>query len=156
MKREMLREDCRMSAEEAKDYLKKENWGVLSLCGDDGFPYGVPMNYVWDEGTILLHCTAKKSHRLDALRKDAKVCFTVVPEHRLDPENRTCLYASVIVFGMAEILTEKEEKIAAMKAFMRALAPQSIAPAFSACDPGSDSLAMIRIRPVYMTGKKNS
>ena len=156
MKREMQHAECLMTAEEAKACLQRENWGVLSVCGDDGFPYGVPMNYVWADGTVLLHCTSKKSHRLDALKKDPKVCFTVVPEHTLDRENWTTAYQSVILFGTAEILSEKEEKLAAMTAFMRALAPESLEAAFSACDPGGPDLVMIRIRPFYMTGKKSS
>ena len=155
MKRKIQGEECMLSAEESRELLRNENWGVLSVCGDDDFPYGVPMNYVWDEGAILLHCASKKSHRLDALKKDAKVCFTVVPEHRLDPENWTTVYKSVILFGVVEILSEKEEKIAAMKTFMSALAPEETAEAFAVCDPGSEGLLMLRIRPVYMTGKKS-
>jgi len=144
-----------ISAEETRQLLKQANWGVLSVCGDDDFPYGVPMNYVWDEGTVLLHCTSKKSHRLDALKRDAKICFTVVPEQKLDRDNWTTVYKSVILFGVAEILEEKEEKISAMKTFMGELAPEKMTEAFAVCDPGSDSLLMIRIRPVYMTGKKS-
>ena len=71
MFRNMKHDRCRISVEETGNYLREENWGVLSLHGDDGFPYGVPMNYVWDNGSILLHCASGNSHRLDSL-KDAE------------------------------------------------------------------------------------
>ena len=65
--RKMRREECLMTVEETEKYLTEETWGVLSVHGDDGFPYGVPMNYAWSDGAILLHCTSGTSHRLDAL-----------------------------------------------------------------------------------------
>lgn len=154
--RDMRRIDCQLSPEETERYLQEENWGVLSVHGDSGFPYGVPMNYIWDQGTILLHATSESSHRLDALQRDSRVCFTVVPEYHLDRDRWTTDYASVIVFGRAEILSAPEDKFAAMRAFMQALAPHRLDEAFLACPPAAAKMVMIRIHPVMITGKRNT
>lgn len=153
--REMRRGERLLPFEETEKCLIGENWGVLSVHGDEGFPYGVPMNYVWDNGTVLMHCTGKSSHRLDSLRRDNRVCFTVVPEHTLDRPHWTTLYTSVIIFGTAEIIEDGGEKLAAMRAFMRGLAPEMTEEAISSCDPKSPSLVMLRVRPVRITGKRS-
>lgn len=154
MFRDMTRGECRMTDEEAERALKAETWGVLSLHGDGGFPYGVPMNYAWVNGCVLLHCDAENSHRLDSLRCSEKVCFTVVPKHELDRERWSASYVSVIVFGVAEVITDPAEKREAMRAFMNALAPEKTREALAACDPGAPELAMLRVRPVHITGKR--
>lgn len=155
MFRNMKHDRCRISVEETENYLREENWGVLSLHGDDGFPYGVPMNYVWDNGSILLHCASGNSHRLDSLKRSSKVCFTVVPEHKLDRQHWTTVYTSIIIFGTAELITDPTEKQSAMRAFMTALIPEKLEEAIQSCDPGKPGLVMIRIRPLFITGKQN-
>lgn len=122
--RDICRGEALMSLEVTEQYLREETWGVLSVYGDDDFPYGVPMNYVWDKGTILLHCKSENSHRLDALSRNNKVCFTVVPEHELDREKWTTIYTSIIVFGTAEIIRDQQAKRVAMHTFTSSLAPQ--------------------------------
>lgn len=154
--RTMRHSECLLSQETAERILREENWGVLSLHGDNGFPYGVPINYVWDNGTILMHATSENSHKLDAIKKDNKVCFTVVPEHTLDRENWTTIYKSVIVFGTAEIIDAPEEKFTAMQAFMNALAPNKLKEAMNSCNPRTAKLVMIRICPAVITGKQNA
>ena len=154
--RKMRRDDCRMPLEAVEQYLRTETWGVLSVHGDNGFPYGVPMNYVWENGTVLLHATSENSHRLDALERDNRVCFTVVPEHTLDRDRWTTVYRSIIVFGTAEIIRSPEEIFAAMRSFMGQLAPHKTEEAFHSCDPKSAKMVMIRIRPVMVTGKQST
>ena len=154
--REMRRREYLLSPEDTEQYLREENWGVLAVHGDNGFPYGVPMNYVWDQGSILLHAASENSHRFDALSRDSKVCFTVVPEHRLDRENWSTSYTSILVFGTAEIITAPEKKLAAMQAFMNMLAPGKREEAFRSCPPEKAKMVMIRIHPIMITGKQNT
>ena len=45
MFREMVRKKQQLTKEEAIELLKKEPRGVLSLLGDDGYPYGVPIDH---------------------------------------------------------------------------------------------------------------
>ena len=55
---------------------KTDRRGVLSVIGDDGYPYGVPINYVYDEKENALYFHgAKEGHKIDAIKKSGKVCF---------------------------------------------------------------------------------
>ena len=154
--RQMRHIECMMTRGEAEDRLSRENWGVLCVHGDEGYPYGVPMNSAWVNGAVLLHCTSMSSHRLDAIKRDSRVCFTVVPVHELDRETWSTGYASVIVFGKAEIICDPEERLFAMRAFMRRLSPEKEEEAVGICDPVKAELVMIRIVPDHITGKKSS
>ena len=55
--------------EDCIQILKQETRGVLSVLGDDDYPYGMPMNHWYNEedGKIYFHC-GKTGHRLDALK----------------------------------------------------------------------------------------
>ena len=68
-----------ISVEEAKKLLHEARRGVLAVSGDDGYPYAVPINYLYDEDAqeIIFH-GSKVVHKVDALKRSDKVCFTVV------------------------------------------------------------------------------
>ncbi|MBR2054590.1 MAG: pyridoxamine 5'-phosphate oxidase family protein, partial [Clostridia bacterium] len=74
MFREMMRKKQALSLEECKEILKTETRGVLSVMGENGYPYGMPMNHFYNEtdGCLYFHC-GKKGHRLDALKENNKV-----------------------------------------------------------------------------------
>ena len=79
MYREMRRKKQMLSDEESISVLQKCTSGVLAVLGDDGYPYAVPLSYVYDEETnkIYFH-SAKAGHKIDAVRKMDKVSFCVV------------------------------------------------------------------------------
>ena len=78
MFRELLRKSKKLPLEECIALLERETRGVLSVAGDEGYPYGMPMNHFYDpeDGNIWFHC-GKKGHRLDSLKKERKVSFCV-------------------------------------------------------------------------------
>ena len=153
MPRNMRRSERQMTNIAAKQILASENWGVLSVCGDDGFPYGVPINYAYWEGALYLHCSSATSHKLDGIRRCNKVCFTVVSQHQLDSKNLACKYESVIVFGTASIIESEEKKLEAMTCFMKGLAPEMVKDGFQKCDPRTPGLSVVKIEPILITGK---
>ena len=71
MFRELTRKQKQLSNEECITILKEETRGVLSVLGDDDYPYGMPMNHWYneDDGKIYFHC-GKVGHRHDALAID--------------------------------------------------------------------------------------
>ena len=77
MFREMRRIRQQLPENEVLEILERNAEGVLSLHGDNGYPYGIPVNYTWDASRILFHC-AKTGHKVDAIEADPKVCFTVI------------------------------------------------------------------------------
>lgn len=106
MFREMRRKGQQLSREECEDILKNASCGVLGVHGDDGYPYTVPVNHVYEEGKIVFHC-AKQGHKIDAIRSNDKVSFTVVAQDTVIPKKRTTAYISVIAFGRAKIVDDE-------------------------------------------------
>lgn len=90
--------------------------GVLACLGDDDYPYAVPLSYVYFDKKIYFH-SAKKGHKIEAIRKNPKVSFAIVGKDDIVSERFTTLYRSVIVFGKARI-TRGEERKNAFKAFV--------------------------------------
>ena len=110
MFRELLRKNKQLSAEECVELLKIETRGVLSVIGDEGYPYGMPMNHWYneDDGAIYFHC-GNVGHRLDALRNNNKVSFCVYNQG-VRPEGEWAYRVkSVIVFGKMEIIDNIEQ-----------------------------------------------
>jgi len=102
MFRKMRRSLQELTAAECESVLRRNTNGVLAVIGDDGYPYGVPLSYVYSEGKVWFHC-AKSGHKIDAIRKCSKVSFTVVDQDEVLPEKLATDYRSVILFGQAQI-----------------------------------------------------
>ena len=83
--------------------------GVLAVHGENGYPYGLPVNYLYLDGKIYFHC-AKEGHKLDAVRADDKVCFTVLSEPVRNPGEWWNCFTSVICFGRISELTSDQMK----------------------------------------------
>ena len=86
------------SQEECEAVLAAAPRGVLAVHGENGYPYGLPINYVYAGGKIYFHC-AKAGHKLDAVRANDKVCFTVLSEPVKNPGEWWYCFTSVICFG---------------------------------------------------------
>ena len=110
MFREMRRFKQQISADECATVLKNETRGVLSFLGDDGYPYGIPMNHYYSEedGKLYFH-GAKKGHKIDSLKRCDKVCYTVYDKGYRREGEWSLNVKSVVVFGRIS-LVENEEK----------------------------------------------
>ena len=110
MFREMRRFKQQISADECVAVLKNETRGVLSLLGDDGYPYGIPMNHYYceEDGKLYFH-GAKKGHKIDSLKRCDKVCYTVYDKGYRREGEWSLNVKSVVVFGRIS-LVENEEK----------------------------------------------
>lgn len=110
MFRELVRKKQALTAEECIKILKEEPRGVLSVQGDDGYPYGTPLNhwYCEDNGHLYFH-SGMSGHRIDALKKCDKVSFCVY-DQGFRKEGDWALYIkSVIVFGRMRQVEDHEE-----------------------------------------------
>ena len=107
MFRELSRKNKAISEMECVKLLKEETRGVLSVLGDDDYPYGMPMNHFYNEedGCIYFHC-GKSGHRLDAIRKHDKVSFCVYDRGVMKDEDWALHVNSVIVFGKLEVIDD--------------------------------------------------
>ena len=112
MFRELARKKQQISDEECRRILAEEPRGVLSVLGDDDYPYGMPMNYWYDpeSGHIFFH-GGKKGHKIDALRKHNKVSFCVYDQGYRREGEWALNISSVIVFGRIEVVEDHERVI---------------------------------------------
>lgn len=109
MFREMRRKRQQLGEEETLGILERGSHGVLALAGDGGYPYALPISYVYDRGKLYFH-GAKKGHKLDAIARCSKASFCVVERDEVVPEEYTTYFRSVIAFGTITLL---EKAIAA-------------------------------------------
>ena len=112
MFRELARKNKQLSAEECAQLLQNEKRGVLSVIGDNDYPYGMPMNHFYnaDDGKIYFHC-GKAGHRLDALRKSDKVSFCVYDSGYHEEGDWALNIKSVIVFGRMEVVENMDRVV---------------------------------------------
>ena len=110
MFRKMRRFKQQISDEECIELLKNEKRGVLSVIGDNGYPYGIPLNHYYNEndGKLYFH-GAREGHKLDSIRRCNKVCYTVFDKgYRREGEwalNVKC----VVVFGKISLVTDENK-----------------------------------------------
>jgi hypothetical protein len=96
--------------------------GVLSMA-DDNEPYAVPINHAYWNGKFYFHC-AVSGKKTDIINKNPNVCY-VINKYFGEPQNLAkglkChgCWESVLAYGKARVITEKEELVAAFKAFMK-------------------------------------
>ena len=141
--------------EEMKNLLDRVAVGHMAMTTEDG-PYVVPVNYLFREGFIYLHC-GPKGRKIDALRNDPCVCFVVDeagPQARWDKRcGITQIYESVMCFGRAEFVEGPEEKRRILEMMVRKFLPPDLP--FPLADENVAGTVVIRIRVEWMTGKAN-
>ena len=78
MFRPMRRFKQQLTQEECVEILNNEVRGVLSVLGDDDYPYGIPIDFYYNqqENKIYFH-GAKEGHKTDSIKKHNKVSFCV-------------------------------------------------------------------------------
>ena len=123
MFRELRRKRQALSWADCEAVLNRGTSGVLALAGDDGYPYAVPLSYLYEDGKLLFHC-AKAGHKLDAIRREPKASFCVIDEDRVVAREYTTHFRSVIAFGQVRELTDEQEKRAAIEKLALRYAPQ--------------------------------
>lgn len=110
--RKMRRFKQEITREECIEVLKKAPRGVLSMHGENGFPYSVPVNQYYDEenGKLYFH-GAKEGLKLDLLRENNKVCFTILDEGYQNEGEWPMHFHSVICLGTIKEVTNQESFI---------------------------------------------
>lgn len=110
MFRKMRRFKQELSNAECIEVLEHEVRGVLSVLGNDGYPYGVVMNHWYnsEDGKIYFH-GAKEGHKIDAIRACDKVSYLVHDSGYREAEEWALHIKSVIVFGRIRVLEEPDK-----------------------------------------------
>jgi len=123
------------------------------LLGDDGYPYGVPMAYFYDEDRIIFH-SAMDGHKVDAVKNYDKASFCVTAMDDVVPEKFTTVYKSVIVFGKVRIIEDDAEKIKAARIFSDKYSPNMEEKREKEIAGSFKRMHIIELKIEHMTGKE--
>ncbi len=140
---------------EIEKVLEEMKYGFLGLS-NDGKPYVIPMSYAYQQNKIYLHA-ALKGLKLEYIKNNPPVCFTVAELQQLIPNHAPCEFAmryrSVMARGTAKLVENADEKIAALQIIAAKYSPDFINSDLDSRN--TNSVAVIVIDVEEMTGKCN-
>ena len=153
MFREMRRAKQQVSDDVCAKVLREARRGVLAVQGDEGYPYALPVNFLYDEndGTIFIHC-GREGHKIDAITSCDKVCFTTRDEGYRDEGDWAYHVTSVVVFGRAKLITDDEKRLDAARRFGEKYFPTK-EELDHVMERAGNLVQVIAITPEHMTGK---
>ena len=152
MERKMRRSRQQLTDEATIEILRRGREMVLAMTGDGGFPYAVPVNFVYHNNAIYFH-SAPTGHKIDALKHDNRVSACVIDKGDIVPEEFTTYFRSAIVFGKATFVEENDEKEQILRLLSAKYSP--------GIDPDAEiarfinHVTIIRIEILRMTGKES-
>ncbi len=156
MFRDMRLKENETTRKEAEEMLCNALSGVLAVNGDDGYPYTIPLNFAYQNDKIYFHSTSETSHKIDAIKNDAKVSFCVVTEDRIIPEQFNTLYRSAIIFGKAKVLQEQDEIEQGIMAIVKKYSGDFLNEGKAYRDGEMGNFCVVEISIEYITGKAGS
>lgn len=109
MFKQMRRFKQQITQEECVEVLRNAKRGIISLLGEDGYPYGLPINhwYCEEDGRLYFH-GAKAGHKIEAIRKCDKASFCAYDEGYRKEGEWALNIKSVIVFGRIRLVRDEE------------------------------------------------
>jgi len=154
MFREMRRTRQQLSQEASEAILHRGSSGVLALLGDGGYPYAVPLSYVYHDGKLYFH-GAKSGHKMDAVRANPKASFCVIDQDQIVAEEYTTYFRSVIAFGQIRILEDEGELRRAIEVLALKYHPgDSAQHRNQAIDREFSVMGMLEMTIEHLTGKE--
>ena len=138
-----------MDAAFALEVLDKAPFVTVSMTRPDGTPYGLPLSLArTDDKTFYFHC-ALEGEKLDCIAHHPTVFLSAVslcaPTVGPKDGSFTLQYKSATAIGNAELVTDREEKIAAMRAICMRFLPRHMAAFDDAIDRSLERTAVVRI-----------
>ena len=151
--REMRRKRQQLSEEKSIGILQKSTAGTLALLGDNGYPYAVPISYVYADGKLYFH-SALSGHKIDAIRNCDKASFCVIDQDEVHPEKYTTYFRSVIAFGRIHIIEDAQEKLETARLLGDRYNPNQEEALQKELEKGLSRMVMIRFDIEHLTGKE--
>ncbi|NRT77824.1 pyridoxamine 5'-phosphate oxidase family protein [Clostridium beijerinckii] len=151
MFRQMRRKDRELKEDEITEILKNNSYGTLSTISENGYPYGLPISYVFYNNSIYFHC-AIKGHKLDNILNNDKVSFCVVGETCVLPNEFSTKYESVIVFGRASEASDDEKDMVLLEVLNK-YSPDFIEQGKEYIKKAGEATRVIKISIEHISGK---
>ncbi len=149
----MRRKRQQLSDEETIQLLRQATSGVLSVLDEDGYPYGVPLSYVYHDNKLYFH-SALNGHKIDAVRHCDKASFTVISQDEVHPETFTTHFRSVICFGRVRIIEDETEKLTTLRLLGERYCPNDEKGLTAEIEKSFNHLEMIAFDIEHITGKE--
>lgn len=149
----MRRHRQQLSREECENILGRCTSGVLALTGDGGYPYAVPLSYVYTDGSIIFH-SAVEGHKVDAIKRDSRCSFCVIEQDEIKPAEFTTHFRSVIAFGRIHILEDADDKVQALRLLGRRYSPNDEPGLQHEIDKSLDHVLLLRLDIQHLSGKE--
>ena len=152
MQKTIRRQDRALSQADAEIILTEGIYGVLSTISADQTPYGMPMTYIYDHGSLYFH-GATAGHRMENLLQNPNACFTVVAQNQQSPGTFTTYYRSAIAFGTITIVSDEIEKREALIKMLQHHYPDVADQHEQYTDARIHKTALFRLDISYLTAK---
>jgi uncharacterized protein len=116
MRGQMYRAKRLMPEVEVQSFLRTHKVAHVGTVDAQGWPYVVPLVYIYEGGDILyLHTGDHQGHFLTNVQRNPRICVEVGemgPVHRGKPYacNSALVYTSVIVFGGVRLIEDRAKK----------------------------------------------
>ena len=137
MFRELRRGRQALPEAESLAILERGSHGVLAVLGDGGYPYAVPLNYVYEGGP--------------------RASFCVIDRSDVVPEDYSTNFRSVIAFGEVREVTDEAAKRRAIERLALKYAPDdSEANRAAAIDREWGALCVLELRIEHLSGKEST
>ena len=137
-----------LDEKETRKILKEQKFGHLGCVLDSGEPYVVPVNYLFKDGEIYIHCLP--GQKLDALRANGKVCLQV------EKIEDSCRWQSAIAFGEFQEIKRTNKKIEILKEFSTRFEPLTPVEAMIEEQWNLGGLVVFRLNIKRITGMSES
>jgi len=148
----MRRADRELSQDQCLEIISANNTGFLSLSNPDGYPYGIPMSYMFYENALYFHC-AKEGKKLDLISKSNKACFSVISKNDILPDSFATNYQSAIVFGDISKIDHEQQKNDILMKFGAHFGCKDTALIAKYVEAKGPPCDVLRLSIVHMTGK---
>jgi len=149
------------SKEKIIKFLNEQDTGRICSIDKDGYPQIIPMNFVYTNDVIYMH-SHTKGEKIENIKRNTKVGFEVdkslefLPSYFIDPVDASqadTLYISIVIKGIADLVSDRNEKTLALNALMKKYQPEGKYESIKPDMKVIDEVAIIKVIPVTMRGK---
>ncbi len=116
------------SKEKIIEFLNQERIGRIATIDKDGYPFVAPMNFIWYNDAIYIH-GFPRGEKYENIERNSKCCFEAdkelafLPSYFFEPQDDASqtdtLYISVVIKGIAQGITNNQEKANVLNALMK-------------------------------------
>ena len=152
MRKELTRTKQALDKETVQKIIQTTAYGVLSLNGDNGYLYTVPLSYVYTDGIVYFH-GSPRGYKFECFQRTNKTSFSIVGQSQVVPSVRANNFQSILMWGRLHIVTDIAEKLSALRALAEKYSP-GIPDNEEEIQHSLNYIFMVKLVPEWITGKE--